>query len=101
MATYIGTLCFLEKMGFGRKWVNWIKWCNSTVTFSILANDTPAGLFRSSRGLRQGTPLSPYIFVIGMEALSRLIVRAVEGWGGEGLAISHSLYADGILFFFF
>ena len=57
----------MEKRGFGGKWLNWIKWCISTVTFSVLVNGTPSGFFRSSRGLRKGDPLSPYLFVLGME----------------------------------
>ena len=68
-------------MGFGEKWIGWISWCISTATFSVLINGTPAGFFNNSRGLRQGDPLSPYLFVIGMEALSRLIFRAVRGRG--------------------
>ena len=49
----------MEKMGFDRKWISWIKWCTSIATFSVLVNGSPTGFFRSSRGLRQGDPLSP------------------------------------------
>ena len=63
----------LEKMGFGDKWIKWIKWCVPTTRFSILVNGTPSGFFQSSRGLRQGDPISPYLFMVVMKALSYLI----------------------------
>ena len=66
-------------MGFCAKWVGWAKWCIFTTSFSVLVNGTPAGFFNNSKGLRQGDPLSPYLFVTGMEALSCLIKRAVSG----------------------
>ncbi|KAJ9685070.1 hypothetical protein PVL29_017197 [Vitis rotundifolia] len=69
----------MTKMGFGSRWLAWIWWCISSATFSILVNGTPAGFFPSSRGLRQGDPISPYLFILGMEVLSALINRAVEG----------------------
>ena len=99
----------LERMGFGSKWIRWMNWCISTASFSVMFNGSPTGFFRSSRGLRQGDPLSPYLFVIGMEVLSCLLRRAVEGNfisgcrlgdrdGGE-LVISHLLYADDTIIF--
>ena len=99
----------MGRMGFGSLWLSWIKWCISTASFSVPINGSPAGFFPSSKGLRQGDPLSPYLFVIGMEALSCLINRAVEGnylsgskiTGGRGgdLVISHLLYDDDTLIF--
>ena len=99
----------MGRMGFGNRWLSWIKWCISTTSFSVLISGSPASFFPSSRGLRQGDPLSPYLFVIGMEALSCLINRVVEGnylsgsriadGRREELAISHLIYADDTLFF--
>ena len=63
----------MEKIGFGKKWLIWIRWCISTTSFSVLVNGTPSGFFQSFSGLRQGDPLSPYLLVIRMEALSYLI----------------------------
>uniref|UniRef100_A0A2N9FUW6 Reverse transcriptase domain-containing protein n=1 Tax=Fagus sylvatica TaxID=28930 RepID=A0A2N9FUW6_FAGSY len=102
-------LYVLQRCGFAEKWRRWISFCISTIRFSILVNGSPCGFFQSSRGIRQGDPLSPLLFVIVMEALSRLIDKAsgvglLSGFsvGGEEsapLQISHLLFVDDILIF--
>ena len=59
--------------------MGWIEWCISTATFFVLVNGSLEVFFGSSRGLRQGDPLSPYLFVLGMEALSLMIDQVAEG----------------------
>ena len=65
-------------MGFGPKWRNWIFFYISTVRMTVLVNDTRTEFFSTFRGLRQGDLLSPYLFVLTMEAFSSLISRAEE-----------------------
>ena len=74
-----------------------------------MVNGSPTGFFQSSRGLRQGDPLSPYLFVVVMEAFSVLIKKAVaegflapcliRGRRSEGVQISHLLFVDDTLIF--
>ena len=99
----------MQKMGVGEKWIGWIKWCISIATFSILINGTLTGFFHNSLGLRQEGSLSPYLFMIEMEALSCLIKRVEIGgffracWvkrrGGEEVQITRLLYVDDTLIF--
>jgi mannosylglycoprotein endo-beta-mannosidase len=97
-------LYMLRRCGFGDKWCKWIQFCISTVSLSVLVNGNPEGYFRSSRGLRQGDPLSPLLFVIVMEAFSRMIEKAVtegllRGFAVGHLQVSHLLFADDTLIF--
>ena len=99
----------LQQCGFSEKWKRWIRCCISTVKFSILINGCPSDFFRSSRGLRQGDPLSPFLFDIIMEALSRMLVAAtaagqfsgftVGNEAGSLMSVSHLLFADDTLVF--
>ena len=67
----------LERSGFSAKWRQWIFFCLSIVCFSIFINSSPCEFFGSSRGLRQGDPLSPLLFVLVMEAFGRMLDKAV------------------------
>jgi hypothetical protein len=67
----------LGRCSFGERWRGWIHQCVSTVWFSVLINGTPVYFFGSSRGVRQGDPLSPLLFVVVVEAFSRMMNVAV------------------------
>ncbi|XP_059629652.1 uncharacterized protein LOC132272538 [Cornus florida] len=102
-------LYLLRRMGFGDRWIKWIDTCISSVMFSVLVNGSPAGFFASSRGLRQGDPLSSFLFLIVMEGLTRLMRKAedlgyIRGFRvgrdvDHQIQISHLLFADDTLVF--
>ena len=96
-------------MGFGLKWKGWIKACITSVRFSVLVNGSPEIFFGSSRGLRQGDPLSPLLFLLIMEVLSRILKKTeennlIQGFhvgavNSVGVRISHLLFADDTILF--
>ncbi|XP_042972799.1 uncharacterized protein LOC122304606 [Carya illinoinensis] len=97
----------IQQLGFASRWTQLIMNCVSTSSFSILVNGSPQQLFSPSRGLRQGCPLSPYLFILCAETLSSQLL-AVERQGlisgvpiirGE-LTMNHLFFADDSLMFF-
>ncbi|GKV08436.1 hypothetical protein SLEP1_g20063 [Rubroshorea leprosula] len=91
----------MDKLGFKVKWRNWMKECVSTATVSVLINGSPTEEFHVGRGLRQGDPLSPFLFLMVAEALSGLMRKAEEigmlkgiQVGKGELRISHLQFAD-------
>lgn len=86
-------------------WRNWIKACINNVQYSVLINGKPQGRISSNRGIRQGDPLSPFIFVLGMDYFSRLIKhleyeKAIKGvYFNRNCSLTHILFADDILLF--
>ncbi|GKA27987.1 RNA-directed DNA polymerase, eukaryota, reverse transcriptase zinc-binding domain protein [Tanacetum coccineum] len=92
-------------MGFDSKWIAWIQACLSSSYTLVLVNGSPTSEFKIGRGLRQGDPLSLFLFIIGMEGLHAAIEDAISSSlfcclsiGSQGLHISHFLYADDALF---
>lgn len=95
----------LKAFQFPAIFIEWIKACTTSAVFSIKLNGTLAGFFGSSRGLRQGDPLSPFLFVIVMEMLSLHLNKATSAteftyhWKTEACKLTHLLFADDILIF--
>ena len=96
----------MQKMGFAEKWVTLVMQCLSTVTYAIKINGVPKGQIIPSRGLRQGDPLSPYLFLLCAEGLSAMLHQAVQEKRLRGVSvcrrspkISHLFFADDSLTF--
>eukprot|EP00253_Pinus_taeda_P001505 PITA_01505 len=66
----------LTTFGFDHNWVRWVMALVTSSSFSILVNGSPSELFLPSSGLRQGDPISPFLFILMMEGLGRSIKHA-------------------------
>lgn len=98
----------LLTMGFPIKIVKTIMLCVRSVSFSILINGSPSTMFKPKRGIRQGDPLSPYLFIICAEVLSGLITKYHEQDKIHGISIaivrnapviSHLFFSDDSMMF--
>ncbi|GKB45996.1 RNA-directed DNA polymerase, eukaryota, reverse transcriptase zinc-binding domain protein [Tanacetum coccineum] len=90
-------------MGFSDNWIKWISGCLNSATSSILINGSPTREFNIQRGLRQGDPLSPFLFIIAMEGLHVAMEDAMaaglyNGFKINTLNLSHLFFADDALF---
>jgi hypothetical protein len=75
----------LRQRGFGDKWCDWIKLVMSSGTVSVKVNNTIGSYFKSGRGVRQGDPLSPFLFNIVADTLAKMISLAQSNKLIEGL----------------
>ncbi|GJX28013.1 putative RNA-directed DNA polymerase, eukaryota, reverse transcriptase zinc-binding domain protein [Tanacetum coccineum] len=95
----------MVKLGFGTKWRKWIFGCLRNARTSVLVNGSPTREFEIYKGLRQGDPLSPFLFILAMEGLHVLTCKAESvglfkgvSFGHHNMRISHLIYADEVIF---
>ncbi|GKF36762.1 RNA-directed DNA polymerase, eukaryota, reverse transcriptase zinc-binding domain protein, partial [Tanacetum coccineum] len=95
-------LSVIKFMGFGNKCVRWIKACLESARSSVLVNGSPTIEFQLERGLRQGDPLAPFLFILAMEGFHIAMEDAIEANKFSGINIgdiclSHLIYADDVI----
>lgn len=91
----------MAKLGFSGKWINLILQCVKTVSYRIKINGKLSEIIVPSRGIRQGDPFSPYLFVIVAQGLSSLLegyvsLEKIKGlkMASMGPCISYLFFAD-------
>ena len=96
----------MRKMGFSEIWIGWIMRSITSVKYKVLMNGEPRGNIVPGRGLRQGDPLSPFIFILCTEAFVSLLNHAENQGKITGMrvaraspSVSHLFFADDSLFF--
>lgn len=94
-------------MGFSNRWIHWMMMCVTSVSYSISFQGSNIGPILPKRGLRQGDPLSPYLFLLCVEGLSLSLKSAANNAFISGCricsqapAITHLLFADDSFLFF-
>ena len=95
----------LTHLGFPLQTINWIMCSITIVSYSILINGTATNFFHAEWGLRQGCPLSPILFLLVMEGLSRCIIDETSRGRLKGICLTtncvltHLLFVDDIILF--
>lgn len=95
----------LTAMNFPPIFIKWIEVCITTCRHSVKLNGALEGYFAAASGLRQGDPLSPYLFVIAMEVLNVCVNQTSalcnfnHHWRCAELKITHLVFADDLLMF--
>lgn len=96
----------LQDVGLPENWVALIMWCLTTSKLAILWNGEKLEPFQPQRGVKQGDPLSPYMFVLCLDKLAQMIEREVQqgNWKTFGITrggpfLSHLFFADDLIFF--
>ncbi|KAJ0581115.1 putative RNA-directed DNA polymerase [Helianthus annuus] len=96
-------ISILNQMGFPR-WSYWVLGILKSARSSVLVNGSPMFEFKCAKGMRQGDPLSPFLFLVVMEALSCMIVKARRAGAfkaiwlpKDGPVLSHLFFADGAI----
>ncbi|GJT57124.1 RNA-directed DNA polymerase, eukaryota [Tanacetum coccineum] len=94
----------LKFFGFGEKWCGWIRNCLLSSKGSVIVNGSPTNKFQFQKGLKQGDPLSPFLFILIMETLHISMQRVVDAGMFKGIKLGNSLqmchlfYADDAIF---
>ncbi|RZB71032.1 LINE-1 retrotransposable element ORF2 protein [Glycine soja] len=81
----------LNKMGFDKRWIGWIQACVFSSSMSVLVNGSPTDEFTAHKGLRQGDPLSPFLFLIVAQGLSGLVQKASQVGNFDGYQVADGL----------
>ena len=89
----------LRKMGFHEKWITLMMMCVKTVSYSVLINGEPKGKIVPSRGLWQGDPIFPYLFLLCVEGFSAMLKKEEEEGYIKGVAVSRGAPSISHLFF--
>lgn len=95
----------LQSLNVPQQFLSWLRACICTTNFTVGYNGFVNGYFKGTRGLRQGDPLSPYLFVIAMNSLSLMLNQAAQEMrlnyhlNCQGSKLTHLCFADDLLIF--